>query len=122
MKKTVLIIAGVAFALAPLLAAADGTGDNGGQPPQPGYGRGGYGQGPQGMGGHQPRNFDEVKARIQQRISEREAQLSKIAACVDSATDFQSLRACRPQHRRGPRRGGSRMGGQNQGGSGGPGG
>jgi histidinol phosphatase-like enzyme len=42
------------------------------------------------------KDFQEHKARILQRISDRLTKIQRIQSCVQAANDLQSLRACKP--------------------------
>ena len=45
------------------------------------------------------KGFDEHKARILNRISERLTRIQEIQSCVQGANDPKSLQACRPHHK-----------------------
>lgn len=45
-------------------------------------------------------NFDQVKQKHLAQLGERISKLQQAQSCVQAATDFQALRACRPEHDR----------------------
>lgn len=73
-------------------------------------------------------NFEQRKARVLKNLDERISRLEQAKACIQAATGFEALRACRekfapPQGPGGGQRGPGRRGGMTgPGGMGGPGG
>jgi hypothetical protein len=47
----------------------------------------------------QPRNFDAAKAHRLEEISRHIAEMQRVQMCVQNATDFDQMQACRPQRR-----------------------
>jgi hypothetical protein len=109
MKKLALI----ALLFVSTAAMAQTPPPTGGNPPPPvGGGQGGE----HGDGQH----FQEMKAKILQRIGDHMAEVQKRQACVEAANDGEALRACLPERKDhgqgGPGGGPNGQGGEGNGG------
>lgn len=119
MKRVLPVLAVIMLLSTSAAFAEDGAG---GPPPgaRPGK-EGGPQGGPPGEGGERPQMTEEMKKEMfAKHKAERIAKIKEHLACVEKATDRESMKACRPKHD-GKRGGGEGGWGKRGGGEGGEG-
>lgn len=114
--KRLLPVLAVALLLSTTAAfAEEGTGGPPGAPPA-------QGSGPQGGEGHRKwegMSEEQKKEKFGEFKAKRIAKIKEHLACVEKASDFDAMKACRPQHPGGGGGWGKRGGGEGRGPGGG---